>query len=92
MSKITFPPVTERDLRAPEFRQGEPNEYEFREDGTIARKDRWEQGIRQLAAMFFTNRESWEVNDVVSKVLKLVEEKYDDHGELITDKDDDTDE
>lgn len=33
-------PVTERDLRLPEFRDGSPEDYEF-ENGKIVRKDRW---------------------------------------------------
>lgn len=43
--------VTEKDLRAPEYRDGEPSDYEFRADGKVVRKDRWEQGIRQIAGI-----------------------------------------
>lgn len=46
-----FRAVTERDLRAPEFRDCEPEDMEWRADGTLARKDRWEVGIRQIAGI-----------------------------------------
>ena len=34
--------VTEADFRMPEFKDAEPKDYEFRADGKIVRKDRWE--------------------------------------------------
>lgn len=68
--------VTERDLRAPEFRQGEPSEYEFREDGSIARKDRWETGLRNIAAITnIGNKPGWEIDDVVEVVREWARER-----------------
>lgn len=41
--------VTERDFRMPEFRNADPNDYEFRDDGVLVRKDRWEMGVVRIA-------------------------------------------
>lgn len=65
-------PITERDLRMPEFRDCTLEELERREDGSIARRDRWEQGIRQLAGiMGFDPRKQFEVADVVAAVKAM---------------------
>lgn len=45
-------PVTEADFRRPEFRDAKPEDYEFRGDGRIVRKDRWETTVRNIAEMF----------------------------------------
>lgn len=51
----------------------EPEDLEWRADGTLARKDRWEQGIRQIAGIVGLNpRKSFEVEDVVQRVRALV--------------------
>lgn len=68
--------VTERDIRLPEFRDCALKDLEFRADGTVARKDRWEQGIRQIAGLVNLNpRKSFEVSDVVDAVQRLVSSK-----------------
>lgn len=64
--------VTERDLRRPEFMDCEPEDLEWRADGTLARRDRWEQGIRQIAGIVGLNpRTGFEVEDVVQRVRAL---------------------
>jgi hypothetical protein len=63
--------VTEKDLRAPEYRQGEPSEYEFRDDGKIVRKDRFEQGMRDISAILFGPRHQYEIPEVVGEVHRL---------------------
>jgi hypothetical protein len=69
---MTQRPVTERDLRAPEFRDCEPEDLEWRADGTLARKDRWERGIREIAGIVGINpRKSFEVADVVAAAREL---------------------
>lgn len=71
--------VTELDFRMPEFRDAKTEDYEFREDGKIVRKDRWERGIRNVAsAVGFTGRKEWEIEDVVERVRELagVEEEW----------------
>ena len=40
--------VTEKDFRAAEFRDADPADYEFRDDGKLVRKDRWEQGMFEI--------------------------------------------
>lgn len=65
-------PVTERDLRRPEFADCEPEDLEWRSDGTLARKDRWEQGIRQIVGILGMDpRKGFEVSKVVDEVRKL---------------------
>lgn len=61
-------PVTERDLRAPEFQHGEPDEYEFRGDGKIVRKDRWKTGILNISSILFGPRYEFEIPEVVERV------------------------
>jgi len=64
--------VTERDLRAPEFQDCEPEDMEWRADGTLARKDRWEQGMRTIASIVGIGvRGKWEIAEVVEAVKKL---------------------
>lgn len=65
--------VTERDLRIPEFRDAKLEELEFRSDGKIVRKDRWERGIFRIANMVGCNgRDGFEIDEVVEKVRVLV--------------------
>jgi len=66
--------VTERDLRDPKYGMGEPEEFEFRDDGSIARKDRWEMGIRRIAtAVGARSRDTFEIDDVVSRVKDMAD-------------------
>lgn len=84
--------VTERDFRRPEFRDADPNDYEFREDGAIVRKDRWEQGIRSIAGQEGMSGTKFEVADIVAKVdemaktLRAVYRNTDEHEILKTNK------
>lgn len=63
--------VTEQDLRAPDFREGAPDQYEFRSDGKIVRKDRFEQGMRDIAAILFGSRHQYEIPEVIAAVHRL---------------------
>lgn len=63
--------VTELDLRAPAFREGEPSEYEFRSDGQIVRKDRFARGIRDIVAILFGARHEYEISDVIARIHRL---------------------
>jgi hypothetical protein len=64
--------VTEMDFRMPEFRDAKTEDYEFRDDGKIVRKDRWERGVRSVAsAVGFTGRREWEIEDVVERVREI---------------------
>lgn len=73
--------VTERDLRMPEFRDAKLEDLEFRADGKIVRKDRWEMGIRAIRSALGDSRRDFEVVDVVQAVKALVE-SMPDHPEL----------
>lgn len=64
--------VTERDLRMPEFRDANVEDLEFREDGKIVRKDRWERGIRSIRYALGDNRAEFEIEDIVAAVRALV--------------------
>lgn len=64
-------PVTEKDFRRPEFMLADPEDYEFREDGKIVRKDRWQQGLLVIQAIVGPRGQAWEIDDVVDRVEKL---------------------
>lgn len=69
--KIPQDPITERDLRIPDFRDVDIADLERREDGTIARKDRWERGIREIANIVgIYPGKTFEVVDVVNAVRR----------------------
>ena len=64
--------VTEKDFRKDEFMDANPEDYEFRDDGQIVRKDRWEMGIRSIASILDMGRGDWEISDVVQRVDDFV--------------------
>lgn len=64
--------VTERDFRMPEFRDADPKDYEFRADGKVVRKDRWETGIHRIRAALGDQRREFEIDDIVLAVRALV--------------------
>ncbi|MCD7096956.1 hypothetical protein [Stenotrophomonas sp. MMGLT7] len=73
--------VTERDFRMPEFRDADPADYEFRGDGKIVRKDRWETGIHQIrAALGDRVRPEFEIDEVVEAVRTIVDRMPDAPG------------
>lgn len=64
--------VTEEDFRMPEFRGARVEDYEFRDDGKLVRKDRWEMGIQKIRSLLGDNRRNFEIDDVVRAVEALV--------------------
>lgn len=64
-------PVTERDFRRPEFLDAKVEDYEFREDGAVVRKDRWEQGIHLIRSVVGPGGREFEIRDVVAAVETL---------------------
>lgn len=67
--------VTLRDMLMPEFRHADPADYEFRGDGKIVRKDRWEKGIFAIARALGINcREGFEIPDVVYAVETIIDQ------------------
>ena len=60
--------VTEQDFRMPEFRDAKVEDYEFRDgDQKLVRKDRWERGIRSLAAAL--GKRDFEIDGVIEQVV-----------------------
>jgi len=60
--------VTQEDFIIQEFRGKDPNDYEFRSDGKIVRKNRWEQGFRAIASIFVNPRADFEIDDIITRV------------------------
>lgn len=67
--------VTERDFRMPEFMDARTEDYEFRDDGKLVRKDRWERGIHTIRSLVGMNGREFEIPEVVQAVRVLVSEK-----------------
>lgn len=65
--------VTEQDFRMPEFRGKDPNDYEFRADGKVVRKDRWENAMHSIRISLGDRRREFEIEDVVRAVRALVD-------------------
>ena len=63
--------VTKEDFIMPEFRGANPEDYEFRGDGKIVRKDRWEQGIRRIVGILGMDSGEFEIDDVIKEVQTL---------------------
>lgn len=64
--------VTEEDFRLPEFRGKDPKDYEFRRDGKVVRKDRWETAIHSIRYALGDERREFEIADIVATVRALV--------------------
>lgn len=64
--------VTEEDFRMPEFRGKDPKDYEFRSDGKVVRKDRWETAIHSIRYALGDNRREFEIQDIVNAVRAMV--------------------
>ena len=65
--------VTEEDFRMPEFRGKDPKEYEFRPDGKVVRKDRWENAIHSIRYALGDGRREFEIEEIVGAVRALVD-------------------
>lgn len=63
--------VTENDFRLDEYKNAKIEDYEFRQDGQLVRKDRWEQGFRAIATQ--ASLRSFEIHEVLLAVKRLVE-------------------
>ncbi|PPT90758.1 hypothetical protein XthCFBP4691_10935 [Xanthomonas theicola] len=58
----------------PEFRDADPADYEFRADGRIVRKDRWECGIHRIReALGDIVRPEFEIDEIVEAVRAIVD-------------------
>lgn len=65
--------VTENDLRAPQFKGMKVEDLEFRDDGAIVRKDRWETTVRRIAGKVIGSRSQFECDQVADAVEKLAD-------------------
>ena len=73
--------VTERDFRMPEFIDADPEDYEFRADGKIVRKDRWMRAVNSIRHLVGVDGREYEIDDVIAAVEKLVEQSESSHKE-----------
>lgn len=65
--------VTEADFRLPQFRDAKPEDYEFRADGRLVRKDRWEKACRDIASLMgYSSRDGFELDWLAYSVGVLV--------------------
>lgn len=65
--------VTEMDFRLPELRDAKPEDYEWRDDGKLVRKDRWETGVRRIAGLLGLSGAAWEIDEIVAIVGDLID-------------------
>lgn len=67
--------VTEFDLRAEEFKNPntKPEDLEFRSDGKIVRKDRFQRGFQSLVEPAGFSLRDFEIDDVVSRIQGKLE-------------------
>ena len=66
--------VTEEDFRMPEYRDAKVEDYEFRPDGKLVRKDRWEMAIQSIRCLVGISAREFEIPDVVAAVRAIVAE------------------
>ena len=65
--------VTERDFRLPEFADAKVEDYEFRSDGKLVRKDRWEKAIFKLVHCTEFSVRTFEIPAMVQSIEFRVE-------------------
>ncbi len=63
--------VTEQDFRMPEFRDAKPEDYEFRGDGKLVRKDRWEMAVQSVRFLVGIDGREFEIEDVLERVRAM---------------------
>lgn len=64
-------PVTEQDFRLPEYRDAKIEDYEFRTDGELVRKDRWMTAIYSICSLVGLSVRKFEIPAVVAAVERL---------------------
>lgn len=70
--------VIENDFRKDEFKGKNPKDYEFRDDGAIVRKDRWEMGIRRIASIF--KYSDFEIEDMIEDIQLLKDKEINENN------------
>lgn len=71
-------PVTEQDIRLPQFRDAKLEDLEFDGSGEVVRKDRFEKSMRKLSGMLhgvngLSARSGWTCEQVVEAVRIVLE-------------------
>jgi hypothetical protein len=77
MDKDVKKRVTEFDLRMPEFKDYnlDLDDLEFRADGKVVRKDRWETGFRRVTYLLgYNGRNEWEIDDIIEELKEKLNE------------------
>ena len=64
--------VTEQDFRKPEFVGQDPKDYEFRADGKIVRKDRWQKAVHSIRYAMGDERREFEINEIIAAVRGMM--------------------
>lgn len=64
--------VTEADFRLPEFKDAKVEDYEFRKDGALVRKDRWEMGIHRMVSILELNNRDFEISEALDILQNFV--------------------
>lgn len=78
---MTHREVTIDDFIMPEFRGKDPKDYEFRDDGKIVRKDRWENGVHSIVyyldfAGLVDKKRGWEIHEIVAITAKAIKSSF----------------
>ena len=63
--------VTENDFRLPQYKDANPDDYEFLIDGTIARKDRYYTALNTIRHLVGISSRSYEIEDIIKAVETL---------------------
>ena len=72
---MTTRAVTESDFRLPEYRDAKVDEYEFRSDGKLVRKDRWYCAVISITCLVGQSTRDFEIDEVVEAVRVLAEKE-----------------
>lgn len=68
---MTIRTVREADFRMPEFRDANTEDYEFRADGKLVRKDRWEKAVSTIRHLVGVDGRDYEISEIIDAVEKL---------------------
>jgi len=71
---MTMKKVTEQDFRKKEFIGAKTEDYEIRRDGVVVRKERWEIGIRRIAARITNHASEFEIQNLIDAVEYLLDQ------------------
>lgn len=64
--------VTEKDFRMEQYRDARVEDYEFRSDGALVRKDRWEMAVQRVRELMGINAREFEIPEVIEAVERMV--------------------